>query len=127
MEQIQTYIKFCRVLKPLMTTESAMILKEEYKRMRQSQKADKQGYSYNVTVRQLESLIRLSEAMARAHADTEIKPIYAKEACRLLRNSNINISKADVELETNNNQEEMNANLRKERDDDAPSSGVQGE
>jgi len=99
MEEVQTFIKFCRVLKPQFNQESAKLLKEEYKRIRQSQAADKQGYSYKVTVRQLESLIRLSEAMARAHADTEIKPIYVKEVCRLLRNSNINISKHDVELE----------------------------
>ena len=34
MEEVQTYIKFCRSLKPQFTQESALILKEEYKRIR---------------------------------------------------------------------------------------------
>ena len=58
-----------------------------------------QKHAYKVTVRQLESLIRLSEAMARAHCDEVIKPFYVKEVCRLLRNSNVNIQKNDVEFE----------------------------
>jgi DNA replication licensing factor MCM6 len=47
----------------------------------------------------LESLVRLSEAMARAHCDDVISPNYVREVCRLLRNSNINIQKNDIEFE----------------------------
>jgi hypothetical protein len=36
--------------------------------------------------------------MARAHLDTEIKATYVREVCRLMRASNINIIKADLEL-----------------------------
>lgn len=99
MEQVQTYIKFCRTIKPQFTQESAQILKEEYKSIRQREKGENSRTAYKVTVRQLESLIRLSEAMARAHCDNVIRPNYVKEVCRLLRNSNINISKADIEFE----------------------------
>jgi DNA replication licensing factor MCM6 len=74
------------------------MLKEEYKRIRQSEK-NAQKSAYKITVRQLESLIRLSEAMARAHCDMEIKPNYVREVCRLMRSSNINIVKADVEFQ----------------------------
>ena len=35
MEQVQTYIKFCRTINPQFTKESAEILKEEYKAIRQ--------------------------------------------------------------------------------------------
>ena len=52
--------------------------------------------------------------MARAHADHEIKPVYVKEVCRLLKNSNINLSKHDIELE--GIQEEINENLRRDRE-----------
>ncbi len=57
-------------------------------------------------MRQLESLIRLSEAMARAHAETVIRPVYVKEVCRLLKDSNVSILKSDLEFEEN--QEQMN-------------------
>lgn len=68
MPELQTYIKFCRALKPQFTRDSAEILKEEYKRVRQNEKNSNKS-AYKVTVRQLESLVRLSEAMARAHCD----------------------------------------------------------
>jgi len=65
-------------------------------------------------VRALESLIRLSEALARAHCDDTIRPAYVREVCRLLRNSNINISKNDIEFETI--QDEINQELKQERE-----------
>lgn len=68
-EQMQTYIKFARSIKPTFTRESAALLKNEYKRLRKLD-AGSQKNSYKVTVRQLESLIRLSEAMARLHCET---------------------------------------------------------
>lgn len=36
MEQLQTYIKVCRTLKPTFTRESAEMLKDEYKKLRLS-------------------------------------------------------------------------------------------
>lgn len=81
-----------------------MMLKNEYIHLRKSD--GKQSTSYRYTVRQLESLIRLSEAMARVHADTKIRPAYVREVCRLLKASNINILKNDLEF--NENQEFIN-------------------
>jgi len=37
--------------------------------------------------------------MARLHCDDKIRPQYVKEVCRLLKSSNINIVKSDIELE----------------------------
>ena len=65
--------------------------------------------SYRYTVRQLESLIRLSEAMARLHADSVIRPVYVREVCRLLKASNINILRSDIEFA--DNQDEINKDL----------------
>jgi hypothetical protein len=36
--------------------------------------------------------------MARAHCDFEIRPNYVREVCRLMRTSNINIIKGDIEF-----------------------------
>lgn len=69
--------------------------------------------SYKVTVRALESLVRLSEALARAHCDDQIRPSYVREVCRLLRNSNINIVKSDIEFEAN--QELINQDMKELR------------
>lgn len=115
MEEVQTYIKFCRTITPKFTKESAEMLKNEYKQIRQREKLD-QKHAYKVTVRQLESLIRLSEAMARAHCDEVIRPNYVREVCRLLRNSNVNIQKNDIEFEMI--QDEINKERFQERQKD---------
>lgn len=39
--------------------------------------------------------------MARLHCDDKIRPQYVKEVCRLLKASNINIVKDDIEIEEN--------------------------
>lgn len=54
---------------------------------------------YNAQVRQLESLIRLSEALARLHLEDIVRPIYIREAYRLLQQSIIFVESEDVELE----------------------------
>lgn len=116
MEELQTYIKIGRTMKPQFMHESAEMLKEEYKKLRQ---ADKTRYSqstaYRYTVRQLESLIRLSEAMARVHMDEVIRPSYVREVCRLLKASNINIVKNDLEFEEN--QELINEEVQRAKKD----------
>lgn len=55
--------------------------------------------AYRITVRQLESLIRLSEALARLQLDNQVRPSYVKEAFRLLRQSIIHVESADVNLD----------------------------
>jgi len=113
MAQLQPYIKVCRTLKPQFTRDSAHILKTEYKKMRQAAANRDAATSYRYTVRQLESLIRLSEAMARLHADSVIRPAYVREVCRLLKASNINIVKSDIEFA--DNQELINQELKEGR------------
>lgn len=93
----------CRTIRPQFTKESAVILRDAYKKLRQADSNRQSQTSYRYTVRQLESLIRLSEAMARLHADSVIRPTYVREATRLLKTSNINIVKSDIEFEENQN------------------------
>lgn len=50
-EDLQVYIKFGRTIKPKFTKESAMMLKEEYKRLRQQEKSMAHQSSYRITVR----------------------------------------------------------------------------
>lgn len=99
-EQIQRYIRYARTIKPRLTEEAAAVLVERYRQLRQSD-ATGAGSSYRMTVRQLESMIRLSEALARLHADPEIKAVYVREAARLLKSSIIRVETDNIDLEAN--------------------------
>jgi hypothetical protein len=70
---------------------------DHYRRLRQADVASGGKTAYRITVRQLESLIRLAEALARLHCDAEIKPAYVNEAARLLRKSIIHVD-SDVSV-----------------------------
>lgn len=98
-DQIQRYIKYARSIKPAISSESAQLLVEKYCLLRQNDSSGSTtSNSYRMTVRQLESLIRLSEALARLHLDTEIKIKYVREAFRLLKSSIIKVESDNVEL-----------------------------
>eukprot|EP00177_Eucheuma_denticulatum_P000026 GFKZ01000055.1.p1 GENE.GFKZ01000055.1~~GFKZ01000055.1.p1 ORF type:complete len:922 (+),score=162.75 GFKZ01000055.1:259-3024(+) len=96
--QLQRYIKAARMINPRVLPESRALLVESYKRLRQADSTGGARTSYRITVRQLESLIRLSEALARLHLDDCVRPHYVKEAVRLLRKSIIHVETEDVEL-----------------------------
>lgn len=99
-EQLQRYIRFARTFRPVFTDEAKALLVEKYKELRSN---DAQGgvgrSSYRITVRQLESLIRLSEAVAKANCVEEVIPKFVIEAYDLLRQSIVTVEKDDVEIE----------------------------
>lgn len=96
--QLQRYIKAARKINPVILPESKLLLVESYKRLRQADSTGGVRSSYRITVRQLESLIRLSEALARLHLDDCVRPHYVREAVRLLRKSIIHVETEDVDL-----------------------------
>lgn len=55
-----------------MTPEAADVLVEKYRILRQDDATGAGRNSYRITVRQLESMIRLSEAIARANCTSEV-------------------------------------------------------
>ncbi len=99
-EQLQRYIRFARTFKPEFTPEARALLVEKYKELRAD---DAQGgigrNSYRITVRQLESMIRLSEAIAKANCVDDVTPNFVREAFNLLRMSIISVEKDDVEVD----------------------------
>ena len=99
-EQLQRYIRFARTFKPQFTDEAKAALVERYKELRAD---DAQGgigrNSYRITVRQLESMVRLSEAIAKANCVIEVSTAMVDEAFRLLRQSIITVEKEDIEVE----------------------------
>lgn len=99
-EQLQRYIQFARTFKPTFTEEAKALLVQRYKELRAN---DAQGgigrSSYRITVRQLESLIRLSEAVAKVNCVEEITPKFVNEAYDLLKQSIVTVEKDDVEFD----------------------------
>jgi DNA replicative helicase MCM subunit Mcm2 (Cdc46/Mcm family) len=88
-----------------MTKAAQEVMVEYYKDLRAD---DAQGVgrnSYRITVRQLESMIRLSEAIARANCVNEITPAFVKEAHNLLQQSIIHVEKDDVEMDEEEEEE----------------------
>ena len=95
-EAMQRYIRFARSLNPRITPESQRVLVDCYRKLRQGDTMGRSRTAYRITVRQLESMIRLSEALARLHCDDIIQPQYVREAFRLLRKSIIHVETEDV-------------------------------
>lgn len=112
--QLQRYIRAARMINPKVLPESRNLLVESYKRLRQADSTGGARTSYRITVRQLESLIRLSEALARLHLDDCVRPHYVREAVRLLRKSIIHVEAEDVELQ----EEEDNERRRQDGGDE---------
>ncbi|KAI7954689.1 hypothetical protein MJO28_005089 [Puccinia striiformis f. sp. tritici] len=104
-DALQRYIRYGRTFNPKMTPEAATVLVQKYRDLRQD---DSQGWgrnSYRITVRQLESMIRLSEAIARAHCMEDITPAYVREAFNLLKQSIIHVEKDDIGLDEEDEEE----------------------
>ncbi|XP_071942360.1 zygotic DNA replication licensing factor mcm6-B-like [Antedon mediterranea] len=103
-EDIQRYIMFARQFKPKINKESQDFMVEEYRRLRQRDSTGTAMSSWRITVRQLESMIRLSEGMARMHCQDEVQPKHVKEAFRLLNKSIIRVEQPVINFE---DEEEM--------------------
>ncbi|XP_022086933.1 zygotic DNA replication licensing factor mcm6-B-like [Acanthaster planci] len=115
-EDIQRYLMFARQFKPKITKESQDFMVEEYRRLRQRDSSGGTMSSWRITVRQLESMIRLSEAMARLHCQDEVQPKHVKEAFRLLNKSIIRVEQPVINFEE---EEDMEPELEPEDKDNA--------
>jgi len=100
LDEIRRYLLFARQFKPKISSESEEFIVEQYKRLRQRDGSGGVSKSaWRITVRQLESMIRLSEGMARMHCCDEVQPKHVKEAFRLLNKSIIRVETPDINLE----------------------------
>ncbi|POI36175.1 hypothetical protein CIB84_000070 [Bambusicola thoracicus] len=105
LDDIRRYLLFARQFKPKISKESEDFIVEQYKRLRQRDSSGVTKSSWRITVRQLESMIRLSEAMARMHCCDEVHPKHVKEAFRLLNKSIIRVETPDINLDQDDEQE----------------------
>merc|ERR1712232_129317 len=94
--ELQRYIRLARSFKPKIKKEAHAVLVRCYKKLRED-RTFVRGAS-GVTVRQLESLIRLSEAVARVHLDDEVKVEYVNKAFELQMNTLKRVERENIDL-----------------------------
>lgn len=75
-KDLYNYIRFVRTLRPTITSEAQHAIAVQYAKMR--------SVNGNNTVRQLESIIRLSEAFAKLFGHNYVREIHVEEARRVM-------------------------------------------
>jgi len=95
--ELQRYIKLARRFKPRVTPDAHQRLIKCYKKLRED-RTYVRG-SAGVTVRQLESLLRLSEAIARVHLCDKISADFVSQAFELQLGSLKRAERDNIDLE----------------------------
>lgn len=96
-QDLHRYIKLAKMMSPPKLTAAArQHLIRCYKKLREDRTYVRGAAG--VTVRQLESLIRLSEAIARVHLDNEVTVDYVKEGFRLQVDTLKRAEKENIDL-----------------------------
>lgn len=108
-DDVLRYITFARQFKPIITDEAALLLVENYGHLRQRDTGTAGKGTWRITVRQLESMVRLSESIAKMECQNEVQPKHVQEAFRLLNKSIIRVEQPDVHLD--DEEDEMLANM----------------
>ena len=110
--ELALYVEWARrTCRPKLSAEAGQLLVTKYKQLRQADlttgstnpqatasTGPSSSTSYRMTVRQLESMIRLSEALARLHLEEVIQVKHVQEACRMLRSSIVRVDADMVDL-----------------------------
>merc|ERR1712050_534217 len=95
--ELQRHIRLARTHKPRVTPEAQQRLVKCYKKLREDRTYVRGACG--VTVRQLESLIRLSEAIARVHLSHEITADFVTQAFELQLGTLKRAERENIDLE----------------------------
>ena len=102
-DEVKLYIKYVKDKETTLTEASRKELVEKYNQLRQDSLVNTNNY--RMTVRNLESMVRLSEALAKIHKDPEVNSSYILEAFRLIKSSLVEIKAEDIVLTCKNTME----------------------
>lgn len=120
-DEVQRYITFARQFKPTISKDAQDFIVEQYRHLRERDTSFARS-AWRITVRQLESMIRLSEAMARLYCQDEVQPKHVKEAFRLLNKSIIRVETPDVQFDED--EEEQQEDMDVDGESEAHPSGM---
>uniref|UniRef100_A0A1J3IG72 DNA replication licensing factor MCM6 n=1 Tax=Noccaea caerulescens TaxID=107243 RepID=A0A1J3IG72_NOCCA len=121
--QLKRYIAYAKTLKPKLSPEARKLLVESYVALRRGDTTPGTRVAYRMTVRQLEALIRLSEAIARSHLEILVKPSHVLLAVRLLKTSVISVESGDIDLSEYQDQDANGENVDDTDDAENPGNG----
>ncbi|KAK8914396.1 Protein PROLIFERA [Platanthera zijinensis] len=96
--ELKRYFAYAKSLKPQLSTEARKVMVESYVALRRGDATPGSRVAYRMTVRQLEALVRLSEAIARSHLDTLVLPPHVHMAVKLLKTSIISVESSEIDL-----------------------------
>ncbi|KAL5578374.1 hypothetical protein UlMin_020073 [Ulmus minor] len=96
--QLKRYIAYAKTLKPKLSSEARKLLVDSYVALRRGDTAPGSRVAYRMTVRQLEALIRLSEAITRCYLEVQVQPRHVRLAVRLLKTSVISVESSEIDL-----------------------------
>eukprot|EP01054_Gregarina_sp_Poly1_P001018 Gregarina_sp_Poly_1__1017@NODE_1249_length_4635_cov_154_468914_g850_i0_p1_GENE_NODE_1249_length_4635_cov_154_468914_g850_i0NODE_1249_length_4635_cov_154_468914_g850_i0_p1_ORF_typecomplete_len406_score63_29MCM/PF00493_23/1_1e36MCM_lid/PF17855_1/5_9e24MCM6_C/PF18263_1/1_2e04MCM6_C/PF18263_1/1_2e12Mg_chelatase_C/PF13335_6/0_051Mg_chelatase/PF01078_21/0_083_NODE_1249_length_4635_cov_154_468914_g850_i015642781 len=103
--ELKTYVKIARVFRPILTDEAKSILVKSYVAFRQRDSLLSTNNS-RMTVRQLESMVRLAEAIAKLHFSPSVTARHAEAAVQIFSNALSKSKKDLVELTECEDEEE---------------------
>ena len=99
-EMMKKYLTYAKMKYfPRLSEEAGHILQDMYVSDRMNakdQKISKKSTGIPITVRQLEAIIRLSEAIARIHLQTQVKVQHVEEAHRIFKVSTLNAASSGM-------------------------------
>jgi DNA replication licensing factor MCM5 len=111
---LRKYIQYCRGrCSPRLSEDAGSVLTSTYVKIRDEVRQRTEGQAtIPITVRQLEALVRISEALAKMRLDDHVRSEDVTEAMRLFKVSTMAASSADQNSEmsgggTTQNREEM--------------------
>jgi len=83
-EFLKKYVAYARTVRPRLSDEALAVLQDYYVRVRRQ--GEEPDAPVPITARQLEALVRLSEAAARARLGSIVRPEDAQRAVRIMGN-----------------------------------------
>jgi len=96
-EVLRKYIGYAKRINPVITDEVDETFTDFYVRMRKASIEGGEASAISITARQLESLVRLAEARARAHLRNEVIAEDAEAAIAIMRQS---LEQVGIDVET---------------------------
>jgi DNA replication licensing factor MCM5 len=107
LEVLRKYVCYAKLkVQPKLSEEACHMLQNLYVTDRAASKEQRVGKKSNgipITVRQLEAIVRLSEAVARIHLDPEVQVKYVEEAHRIFKISTLNAAASGMTSQSTQN------------------------